>query len=383
MARHVSLLSLAVVFTSCTPVPSDPTCTLVEDGFGPVGNDDLTVEVIADGLTVPWSVAFVDDTTILVTEREGKLRVIENGVLRNEPVVDFTDVWAEAEAGLLGLALHPAFATNRLFYVYITIDDGTGPRNRIERFMLATDGRSAAFDRVILDNIPAFRVHDGGRLRFGPDDMLYVGTGDARSPDDSQNVLSLAGKILRITPEGTLPIDNPFTDAATFVTGLRNSQGFDWIDDDTLAVADHGPSGEVQGRTGHDEVNVARAGDNLGWPVRFACEEQAGFKAPVLTSVTAMPPGGLAVVRENAFAPWAGNIVTGTLGSKHLHRIVLDDEYTVEHHETYLLGDPPEGFGRLRDVVNGPDGLYVTTSNCDGRGTCPPERDRVLRIRPN
>jgi glucose/arabinose dehydrogenase len=376
------LLSLLLsVLASCTPVPADPTCTLVEEGFGPAGTDTLTVDVIASGLTVPWAIAFVDDTTILVTEREGKLRLVENGVVREEPLTDFTEVWAVAEAGLLGLALHPDFASNRLFYLYITIDDGSGPRNRIERYELAADLSGVSFDRVIVDNIPAFRVHDGGRLRIGPDQMLYAGTGDARSPDDAQNPLSLAGKILRITLEGAFPVDNPITDAAAFVTGLRNSQGFDWIDDDTLAIADHGPSGEVQGRTGHDEVNVARAGDNLGWPIRFACEEQAGFIAPILTSVTAMPPGGLAVVDERSIASWAGNIVTGTLGSKHLHRIVLDDDLAVGTHETYLLGDAPDGFGRLRDVVNGPDGLYVTTSNCDGRGTCPPEGDMILRVR--
>lgn len=365
-----------------TPLPPDPSCTLVAEGFGPAGTTPLDVEVVVSGLRVPWSLAFVDDERFLVTERGGTLRVVEGGVLREAPLVDLADVWAVAEAGLLGIALHPDFATNGFAYLYATLDEGNGPVNRILRYAIASDLSSATLDRVVMDDIPAFRVHDGGRMRFGPDGFLYVGTGDARSPDDSQNEGSLAGKILRLTDDGEAAPDNPWGGAA-FIKGLRNAQGIAFLDDETLVVTDHGPSGEVMGRTGHDEVNVASGGADLGWPDRYACEEQDGRTAPILTSTTAMPPGGVAVVDAASFAPWAGDIVTGTLGSKHLHHIVLDDERAVLSHETYLLGDAPDGMGRLRDVVNGPDGLYVTTSNCDGRGTCPPDTlDVVFRVRP-
>ena len=356
---------------ACGGAELDPRCQLVDDdGWGPLGAVSITVDTVATGLAIPWSLAWLPDGRMLVTERRGTLKLIDGGAV-SEVSAD-VQVTPDAEGGLLGLALDPAFETTRAFFLYVT---AAGPVNRVERWTLSADATSATFDRAVVDNIPASPLHNGGRLRIGPDDKLYIGTGDARVPELSQDVSSLAGKILRVELDGSVPTDNPFPDNPSFVTGLRNTQGFDWIDADTLAVTDHGPSGEYQGRSDHDEVNVARAGDNLGWPTVYACEAADGHVAPSMTWSEALPPGGAAIYSGDAIPEWQGSLLIGTLGSAHLHRVVFDGD-RVSQHEVYVAGE-----GRLRDVAMGPDGeLYVTTSNCDGRGECPADGDRILRI---
>lgn len=243
--------------TPATPTRAN-TCQLVESGFGSAGTVNVRVEEVVSGLDVPWGIAFLPNGDMLVTERPGRVRLVQGGQLQPQAVAT-APVSANGEGGLLGVALHPDFASNRLFYLYYTADQNGTVVNRVQRWQLSADGRSASPERIILDNIPVARFHNGGRIRFGPDGMLYVGTGDARSPDTSQNRNSLAGKILRLTPEGQIPADNPFPNNPAFITGIRNTQGFDWVNSSTLWVTDHGPSGDL-GLYGRDEVNVATAG---------------------------------------------------------------------------------------------------------------------------
>lgn len=352
---------------------------LVRQGTGPAGTVPVRAEVVVDGLEVPWGIAFLPNGDLLVTERPGRLRLIHGGVLQPAPVARI-DVSAEGESGLLGIALHPDFASNRLFFLYYTHQGGQGPVNRVERWRLAPDGTSATADKVLLDGIPASPAHDGGRLRIGPDRMLYVGTGDGRVPENAQRPDSLNGKLLRLTPDGEIPADNPIPGNPLFLLGIRNTEGFDWIDRETMVVVDHGPSGELN-RAGHDEVNVASAGENLGWPTIFGCEAREGLVSPVLTWTQAVPPGGAAIYTGDRIPAWKGSVLVGTLGSRHLHRVQLDpqDPRRLLSHEVYF----DRQFGRLRDVAMGPDGeLYVTTSNCDGRGDCPAAKDAILRIAP-
>ena len=369
--RDLISYSLVVGLVGCGGTTLDPDCQLVDDPrWGPAGEVEVVVETVATGLQVPWSIAWLPDGRMLVTERPGRLQLIDGDVVTR--VNADIQVAPNDEGGLLGLALDPQFSTTRAFFLYVT---AAGPINRVERWILSEDGTSASADGVIIDDIPAARFHNGGRLRIGRDGKLYVGTGDARMPELSQVVGSTAGKLLRLELDGRIPADNPFPDSPTFVYGLRNTQGFDWIDNDTLVITDHGPSGEYQGRTDHDEVNIARAGDNLGWPTVYACEAADGHVAPAMTWSTALPPGGAAIYSGDAISEWRGSVLIGTLGSQHLHRVVLDGD-RVGAHEVYL-GE----LGRLRDVVMGPDAeLYVTTSNCDGRGNCPDDGDRILRI---
>ena len=383
--RTAALAVLAHALSGCAsgpvpPPPEPPPCLLVNEGYGPPGMTALKAETVVSGLEVPWGIAFLPGGDWLVTERPGRVRLLRDGVI--VATVLTLPIAPGAEGGLLGIAASPAFEQDGFFYVYATVVIDGARVNRVLRYHLDAAHRVATLDRIILDRLPGAEFHDGGRLRFGPDGMLYVGTGDARDPSLAQSKQSLGGKILRLTPEGGVPSDNPFFPSPIFILGVRNTQGFDWIDRSLMVVTDHGPSGEL-GRTGHDEVNLARAGDNLGWPKIYGCGMASGLVTPALTWEDAVPPGGAAIYTGTAIPEWRGSVLIGTLRSKHLHRVELDPENPrrVRRHEVYFQGDPPTGFGRLRETIMGPDGeLYVTTSNCDGRGICPPTQDRILRL---
>jgi glucose/arabinose dehydrogenase len=383
LASALLVAAAALIAPACgsdaSLMPLVAGCTLVEQGSGPPGTTPLRVEMVASGLEVPWGVAFLPGGDALVTERPGRIRILRGGVLDPAPVATVA-VAAAGEGGLLGVAADPAFATNRRFYVYATVEQGGGTVNRIARYALASDGRSATEEAVILDGIGAAIVHDGGRIRFGPDGRLYAGTGDATVPASARDPGSLNGKILRMGTDGEIPADNPDPASLVFLSGLRNPEAFDWLDGATLVVGDHGPSGEL-GRRGGDEISVARAGADLGWPDAWRCETRDGVTSPVLAFVDATPPGGGSLYRGDAIPSWRGSFLFGSLGSRHLHRVVLAADGGVDLHEVYLAGDPPAGVGRVREVVQAPDGsLWVTTSNCDGRGSCPAERDAIFRI---
>jgi glucose/arabinose dehydrogenase len=368
---------------SAAPAPPPPppaagsACLLVDPGPGPAGAAALVVETVASGLEVPWGIAFLPGGDLLVTERPGRIRIVRGGALAPAPVATVA-VEEIGEGGLLGIALAPDFPASRRFFVHYTAPGGR--ENRIAAWILAADGASAREERVLVGGIPAAIVHDGGRLRLGPDGKLWASTGDARRPEEAQDPASLAGKLLRLEPDGSSAAGNPVPGSPVWALGLRNVQGFDWLDDGRLAIADHGPSGEVNGWTGHDEVTVAGPGANLGWPLVHGCDARDGAATPSIAWVRALPPGGVAVFRGGAIPGWHGSVVVGALGARHLQRLVLDGARVVRH-EVHLAGDPPGGLGRVREVVQGPDGaLWATTSNCDGRGTCGPEKDRVVRI---
>ncbi len=359
----------------------DERCTFVPaPNTGPAGGAAPKAEVIADGLEVPWAMAFLPGRDMLVTERPGRIRLIHDGALT--PPLLVLPVVEEGEGGLLGLAVDPKFAQNRQFYVYATVRGPDGPENQIERYRLAPDNASATRDRVLVTGIPAGRFHNGGRLQFGPDGMLYAGTGDAQRPELARDPKSLAGKLLRMTRDGDVPDDNPNRKSLVYLLGVRNVQAFAFAPEGDVLVADHGPSGEM-GRRGHDEITRARAGDDLGWPTYFGCEVALGVVAPALVFEQPTPPGGAVLYQGDAIREWKGSLIIATLGSQHLHRVTFDrqEPRRIEHHEVYFQGEGPTGLGRLRDVMTGPDGaLYVTTSNCDGRGECPLGGDKIYRI---
>jgi glucose/arabinose dehydrogenase len=346
-----------------------PSCVLYES-LGADGPVKLRIDTVASGLEVPWSIAFLPNGDAWIAERPGRIRALRAGKL-SPPIVTLS-VSTESEAGLLGLALDPAFASNRRFFVYYTSKDD---ENRVERWIASEDLASAKLDRTILQGISAAKYHDGGRLRIGPDSLLWIATGDAREPERSQKLESPNGKLLRVTLDGAPADGNPWPGNRAVLTGIRNLQAFDFLDARTVILADHGPSGEM-GRRGHDEISVAKLGDNLGWPTIWGCEQRAGMVSPLIVFKDAVPPGGGIIVRGNAIPQWKGSFVVASLGAESLHRFALDGS-RITAHEVYLR----KTHGRLRDVENAPDGsLWVTTSNCDGRGDCGNEKDRVLRL---
>lgn len=355
-------------------------CTFIEEGYGTKGAVPVKAVKVVTGLEVPWGLAFLPQDKILVTERVGRVRQVVKGKLLEKPL--FTvNVNQDAESGLLGIAAHPSFEKNRFIYIYYTIKQRGKAVNRVERYKVSTDGNSASADKMIIDDIPSAKFHSGGRIKFGADGMLYIGTGDAREPDSAQDKDSLAGKILRLTPEGEIPADNPWPKKAQYIAGIRNMEAFDWIDAKTMVLADHGPSGELF-RSGGDEVSMATAGDNLGWPDIWKCQTKEKMNSPLITWKNSVPPGGGAVYTGNAIPEWKGSFIVGALGARSLHRVSIDkNTKKTTQHEVYFAGEPPTGFGRLREVAMSPQGeLYVTTSNCDGRGDCTGEKDMILRI---
>jgi len=340
------------------------------------GSLDLeNVETVAGELSIPWDVAFADEQTILVTERTGAVRVIEDGRVRPEPAAEI-DVRISGEGGLLGIALHPDFPDERLAYLYYT----AGDENRVSRFTLDASLRFGD-EETVIDGIPAGRIHDGGRIAFGPDGMLYVGTGDAGNGAQAADRDSLAGKILRVTPDGSVPDDNPFAGSAVYSYGHRNVQGLAWDDDGRLYASEHGPTGEA-GLCCHDEINRIEPGSFYGWPYLAGAEPAEEGEAP------AEPVAPLAESGETTWAPAGLTVHQPTDGPAEVLVATLRGERLLRFE---LAGDdiePPdailEGFGRLRAARFGPDDcLYLTTSNTDGRGTAQDDDDRVLRACPS
>lgn len=383
--------------TSVAAAAPLPECQLVQGSPGEIGATTIDATVVVDGLETPWGLAFLPNGDMLVTERPGRVRLIRDGELLTDPVLEIEvtrlpplggiEVFG-SEGGLLGLLLHPEFETNRHFYVfYNTATSEEESIGRLARYALSEDATTATLDRVILDDLPAGLHHQGGRMHIGPDGMLYVGVG-AYTPEFAQDPTSLAGKLLRLTLDGEIPADNPTADSYVFVSGIRNTQGYDWIDDEHLLMVDHGPSGlefDMPSLRGFDELNIVTAGDNLGWPRVWGCDEEPELVSPVLVWDDPVPPTGALFYRGDDIAAWQDSFlftsvgVAGLSSGQHLHRVVLDlnDPHAVASHEVYLR----EEFGRLRTVAADPDGvLYVMTSNCDGRGICPPEGDLLLRL---
>lgn len=317
------------------------------------------IEEVATGLQVPWDVAFLPGGDILVSERPGTIKRVRDG--KTFPVAGVERV---SEGGLLGIVLHPNFENNRWIYLYLTSETDNGLINRVERYAFANDeliGRT-----VIIDNIPGAQTHDGGRMVFGPDNMLYITTGDAGDGDNAQNTDSLAGKILRITDTGIVPADNPFGNAI-YSYGHRNPQGLVWDDQGRLWSSEHGPSGL---ESGYDEINLIERGGNYGWPRIQGAATRSGMISPVIQSGAddTWAPASLAFLN--------GSLFFGGLRGEALYQADINGDNLGN-----LRAHFGSEYGRIRATVVGPnDDLYITTSNTDGRGEPKEGDDKLIRL---
>ncbi len=320
------------------------------------------IEVIAENLQIPWEIAFLPNGDVLVTERPGTLkRIGKEGHVYNIESVEHV-----GEGGLLGLTLHPLFAKNNWIYLYLTTKVGDGLQNRVERYRLESDHLTEK--TIIIENIPGAANHDGGRIAFGPDGYLYVTTGDAGKSNFAQDTTSLAGKILRLKDDGSIPSDNPFGNAV-YSYGHRNSQGLAWDNKGQLWATEHGRSGVLSGL---DELNLIEKGKNYGWPVIQGDEIKTGMKSPVIQSGS-----------DETWAPagavfWNGSIFFSGLRGESLYEAKIIDGNKVS-----LTVHFRQEFGRIRAVALGPDGyFYIITSNTDGRGVSKANDDKIIRINP-
>jgi glucose/arabinose dehydrogenase len=322
-------------------------------------------------LEVPWALSFAPDGRLFVAERPGRVRIVDLSTSASELALTLDDVYRQGEAGLLGLALAPDFAATRHVFLYYTAVAGNAGVNRIVRYREV--GGRLAERALILDGIPAGVIHDGGRLRFGPDGLLYATAGDASNSALAQDQASLAGKFLRIERDSTTPRANAFG-SPIFSWGHRNPQGFDW----------HPSTGEIwateHGNSGNDEINVIRSGVNYGWPTIEGAQTFPNMEPPLTSFSPSIAPSGAAFYQGARFPSFVGNLFAATLRGTHLLRLVVDaPARRVTRQERLLDGT----VGRLRDVAIGPDGyIYISTNNRDGRGTAAAGDDRIIRVSP-
>jgi glucose/arabinose dehydrogenase len=330
-------------------------CTSQPDDASPAASaaSSPAADVLATELDAPWSVVPVDGS-LLVSERDtGRIvEVLPDGTTREAGVI--ADAEGATEGGLLGLAR----SDSGDLYAYMT----TETDNRIQRFSLEGEPGSLSLGEpeTILDGIPATWFHNGGRIAFGPDGMLYAGTGDAGNSRGSQDLDYLGGKILRMTPDGDVPDDNPYAGSLVYSLGHRNVQGIAWAEDGTMFASEFG-------QDTWDELNVIEPGSNYGWPNVEGDADDPDYVDPVQQWRPAdASPSGLTVAGDT--------IYIANLRGGRLRAIPVDDRTSATD---YYVGE----YGRLRDVTPAEDGgLLLLTNNTDGRGSPGPDDDRLLHI---
>ena len=324
---------------------------------------ELNVDVIVDGLNNPWEMVFAPNGDIFFTERDGRIWIIEE--FGEAKVIETFPKSGSYEGGTLGLALHPEFEKNKMIYVYQTNLEFEFFQNKVFRFTV--DGDELKDKQTVIDDIPGAPWHDGGRIAFGPDDKLYITTGDAVNPGWSQDLSSLAGKILRINPDGTIPDDNPF-DSPIYSYGHRNPQGIAWNSDGLFVSSEHGPSGEMG--YGHDEINVIVKGKNYGWPKVVGDSSDVSFVNPIIHSgERTWAPSGMLYFDSNKIPSLEGKFLVGALRGQHLMVVDVAQDGSLISAEKMFEGE----FGRIRTAQIGPDGvLYLLTANGNN--------DKIVRI---
>lgn len=321
--------------------------------------------VVAKNLEIPWDIAFLPDGNMLVTERTGSILKMKPDGTSVE--ISTAAIRKNGEGGLLGVTLHPKFSQNHLVYFYMTAPGQNGnTENRVERYKF--ENNQLSDKKLIISGIPGAIYHDGGRMEFGPDGLLYITTGDATKPAIAQDKKSLGGKILRLGDDGSIPKDNPFG-TAIYSYGHRNPQGLAWDSAGRLWETEHARSGALSGL---DEINLIKPGANYGWPDIEGDKVKTGMVTPEWNSGASVTwaPASLVYLK--------GNLFFGGLMGESLYKATLKDDKVVEV-KSYFKGE----FGRIRTVRLGPDGmLYLTTSNQDGRGTPTEDDDRIIKVDP-
>jgi glucose/arabinose dehydrogenase len=312
---------------------------------------------IVKNLDVPWELAFLPDGSALLTERPGRVLWLDRNLKPAKRPAATVKVRAVGEGGLLGMAIDPQFASNRFVYLYRTTASG----NEVLRYRYAA-GRLTG-PRLVVRGLRAGEIHDGGRLRFGPEGALYITTGEAGDGALAQDPQSLNGKILRVRDPRGAPVRPEVVSL-----GHRNVQGLDWQPGtDHLYATEFGPDH-------HDELNLILEGHNYGWP---DFQGKAGPTPAIIDWYDVIAPSGATFVRKPG-SSWTGNLLVACLRGEQLRRIVFDGG-AVRSDQSLYQGR----WGRLRQVVEGPDGaIYVLTNNTDGRGSPGPGDDRIIRIVP-
>ncbi|WP_416151588.1 PQQ-dependent sugar dehydrogenase [Salipaludibacillus sp. HK11] len=321
-----------------------------------MSTDNWEVETLAENLEIPWSIN-IHDGTVYMTDRHGHILEIADGEVERNEIDTSNSIEHTGEGGLLGFILADDFSETGLGFAYYTFQSNDNSLlNRVVQVEKQSDGDWTEID-VLLDDIPGAATHNGGRLAIGPDEMLYVTTGDANSPNDSQEESNLSGSILRMTQMGEVPSDNPTEDSYVYSYGHRNPQGLAWNETGELYSSEHGP-------TAQDEINLIQPGNNYGWPVIEGNQTNEGMEEPLIQSgEDTWAPSGIAF--------WDNQLLVTGLRGESLYYFNEDEMEMIEVFQ---------GEGRLRDVKYQDGAIYLITNNTDGRGTPQDNDDRLLKL---
>ena len=383
---HVVSVLLATLLASAASLPGRAQEVLERSAL-----HDFRLVTVAEGLQVPWAMAFLPGGDMLVTERAGRLRIVRNGQLVTEPVAGLPPVRAGGQGGLLDVVAHPRFAENRLVYLSYSKASSDGARNTtaVIRGRFEQDRLNAVEQVIEAQAWSDGEGHFGSRLAFDRQGYLFVTVGDRQvypkgdlTTHPAQDLSTHHGKVLRLHDDGRVPADNPFVGRAGALPeiwsyGHRNEQGL-VVDAETNAVwlTEHGPQGG-------DELNLVEAGRNYGWPVVgfgvmyrtgaaiHAGTLREGMEPPVHVWVPSIAPSGLIRYTGDKFPGWRGSFLAGALGGEQLVRLTLDGRRVINVEQIV------QRRGRIRDVRQGPDGfIYVAFENRDGPTT------RIVRLEP-
>ena len=347
----------------------------VEGDIEPV---EMRIDKVATNLFVPWSIVFLSDSHILFTERNGSIREIKDDNLNSNPLYIFKEVSTQSEEGLMGMVLDPEFDSNGKIYVCLAYSKEKSLFDKVVQ-MKYEEGVLTE-EKVLIDKIPAAQFHAGCRIKFGPDKMLYITTGDATDKGIAQDKASLGGKILRINSDGSIPADNPINNSPIYSLGHRNPQGIDWDPiSGNLFSTEHGPS-VFDGPAGGDEINLIQKGENYGWPIVSHENSKDGLVSPLVVFTPAIAPASGMFYKGDMFPQFRNHFLVGLLKGEGILDVTLDsNRKQIASYEKI----PEITFGRIREVAQSPNGaIYFTTSNKDGRGKVNAGDDMIYKIVP-
>ncbi|MCT2534929.1 PQQ-dependent sugar dehydrogenase [Aquibacillus koreensis] len=335
-------------------------CTNSENEEQSIGSENSTdknnsVQTLAENLQEPWEIVEWDER-IYISERNGAIVEVNDGEKKRKPVSLEKSLADRPEAGLLGLAFPETFEDDQQVFAYYSYVEGQEVFQRI--VILEEQENEWVENKVVLDQIPGGQYHQGGRIEIGPDDKLFATTGDATIPELAQNKDSLAGKILRINFDGSVPEDNPFTDSYVYSYGHRNPQGLAWNEQGELYATEHG-------NQAHDEVNKIESGQNYGWPEIEGDEQQEGMETPLIHS------------GDNTWAPSGMTYYNGSFYFASLRGQALRKFDQTSITQEIVL----DGYGRIRDALATDGGVYVITNNTDGRGNPSSQDDQLIFLK--
>lgn len=375
LSKTISAFLTGAFFVAAVPVAAQDTLRARTQA------GEVLVETVATGLRNPWSLAFLPDGRMLVTEKPGRLRIVADGKLL-EPIAGVPEVFARGQGGLLDVVLDPDFTSNRVIYLSYAEPRHDGNGTAVARGRLDEAGRQLGDVSVIFRQMPSYSgsAHFGSRLTFAPDKTLFITLGDRYNlRDNAQDLSTHHGKIVRINRDGSVPKDNPFVGREgakpeIWSYGHRNPQSA------ALNPATREVWAIEHGARGGDEVNIPRKGLNYGWPViTYGVDysgvrigegtSKPGMEQPIFYWDPSIAPSGMAFYTGDAFPKWKGSLFTGGLRSQLVSRLIVEGDRIVgEERMLQSIGE------RIRDVRQGPDGfLYLLTDSASGR---------ILRVRP-